>query len=316
MEILNNIWTALTTENEKLIGIFSLPLCFVEIYIFMLIFTRFLNIQTTKKNRLLYTICASVLSILGNLLIPNPVIQLIFNLFVAILFTKIVFKVNFFIAALAQCAPYLLMTLLDYIFSNLCFIFFKIDFYNYILIPICRIPYAFVIYGTLLLIYFLMNKFYININVLNDMTTKNRIIITVNSILGLVIITAQSYLTIFYGINLPFIIGFISILSLIIYFFISIFSLTRMTKLALTTTQLENVEEYNKTLVILHDNVRVFKHDFDNIVSTIGGYITTNDMKGLSKYYDDLVEDCQRVNNLYTLNPNVINNPRCIQFTN
>lgn len=59
----------------------------------------------------------------------------------------------------------------------------------------------------------------------------------------------------------------------------------------------------------MHDSVRGFKHDFDNIVTTIGGYINTNDMGGLKNYYSQLEEDCSRVNNLYILNPDNINNP-------
>lgn len=62
----------------------------------------------------------------------------------------------------------------------------------------------------------------------------------------------------------------------------------------------------------MHDSVRGFKHDFDNIVTTIGGYIKTNDMDGLKKYYIQLEEDCQKVNNLYLLNPEIINSPRYI----
>ena len=59
----------------------------------------------------------------------------------------------------------------------------------------------------------------------------------------------------------------------------------------------------------MHDNVRGFKHDFDNIVTTIGGYVKTNDLEGLKKYYKQLEDDCQKVNNLYLLNPEIINNP-------
>ena len=59
----------------------------------------------------------------------------------------------------------------------------------------------------------------------------------------------------------------------------------------------------------MHDSVRGFKHDFDNIVTTIGGYIKTNDMEGLEKYYSQLEEDCEKVNNLYILDPDIINNP-------
>ncbi len=41
----------------------------------------------------------------------------------------------------------------------------------------------------------------------------------------------------------------------------------------------------------------------------LDGYVNTNDMKGLSIYYSQLLGDCQKVNNLYTLSPEVINNP-------
>ena len=76
----------------------------------------------------------------------------------------------------------------------------------------------------------------------------------------------------------------------------------------MTTQKLESAEAYNNTLRILHDNVRGFKHDFDNIVTTIGGYIRTEDMEGLKNYYVQLEDDCQRVNNLYILNPEIVNN--------
>lgn len=39
------------------------------------------------------------------------------------------------------------------------------------------------------------------------------------------------------------------------------------------------------------------------------GYVATEDIKGLKKYYSQLLEDCQRGNNLTTLNPSIINNP-------
>ena len=59
----------------------------------------------------------------------------------------------------------------------------------------------------------------------------------------------------------------------------------------------------------MHDKIRGFKHDFDNIVQAIGGYVETNDMEGLKEYYSHLQKDSARVNNLSLLNPSTINNP-------
>lgn len=41
----------------------------------------------------------------------------------------------------------------------------------------------------------------------------------------------------------------------------------------------------------------------------LDGYVGTNDMEGLKTYYSQLLGDCDKVNNLYTLSPEVINNP-------
>ena len=99
-----------------------------------------------------------------------------------------------------------------------------------------------------------------------------------------------------------------SFISLLAYFAVSICSLIQLLKLIFTTKKLESAESYNSSLQILHDSVRGFKHDFDNTITTIGGYIITNDIEGLRKYYNQLQEDCQKVNTLYLLNPSVVNN--------
>ena len=80
-------------------------------------------------------------------------------------------------------------------------------------------------------------------------------------------------------------------------------------KLDIATRDLENAESYNNSLTVLYDNVRGFKHDFDNMVNIIGGYIESNDIDGLKKYYKSLQKDCSSVRNVQMLNPNVINNP-------
>ncbi len=72
---------------------------------------------------------------------------------------------------------------------------------------------------------------------------------------------------------------------------------------------LEESQLYNKTLQMLQDNTRAFRHDFSNIVQGMAGFIDKNDMEGLKKYYSQLIEDIQHTNNLTTLSPEVVNNP-------
>ena len=89
-----------------------------------------------------------------------------------------------------------------------------------------------------------------------------------------------------------------------------------MIKLANTTRDLESAEEYNKSLEILYDKVKGFKHDFDNIVSTLDGYIENNDMSGLKEYFNEVKKDCKITNNLSIINPRTINNPGIYSLLN
>ena len=72
---------------------------------------------------------------------------------------------------------------------------------------------------------------------------------------------------------------------------------------------LEQAEQHNKTLELLQDNTRAFRHDMTNILIGMGGYIDKNDMEGLKKYHSQLLDDIKHVNNLTTLSPKVVNNP-------
>jgi two-component system sensor histidine kinase AgrC len=155
---------------------------------------------------------------------------------------------------------------------------------------------------------FIKNK-NIYLNILDEFDKKTKIILISSIILGLIVLIIQVIIMAFYTNELPIIISFLSFITLISFVILMIYTLTRVIKLTTTTKQLENAEEYNKTLQILHDNVRCFKHDYDNTVATIGGYIKTDDLDGLKKYYKELEEDVIKVSSLYMLNPNLINNP-------
>ena len=98
------------------------------------------------------------------------------------------------------------------------------------------------------------------------------------------------------------------LLYLFILLFYNIICLMQKNTISKLTQKIENLENHNDTLSSLYDNIRAFKHDFNNIVYTIGGFISNNDMENLKKYYNNLSTDCQRVNNIGVLDQKVINN--------
>lgn len=126
---------------------------------------------------------------------------------------------------------------------------------------------------------------------------------------GILAIALQCFIEFFYVEYIPLYLILASLIVLLIYFFISLYSLYRTLKLESTTQDLEAEKLYNQSLTILYDKIRGYKHDFNNIVQGLGGYISTNNMEGLKEYYNGILDDCQRTNNLALLSPDVINNP-------
>lgn len=307
MEILNNLWIALSTPNEALINIIAIPGAIIENLFVILLFTSILNMSHNIKKKLIYMLFMSCISLLIVNYVENPY-NLFINYFVAIIIIYAIYKKSIFKTIVGYAISLIILNLVSALVLNPYLAIFKINTTQLTTIPIYRLLYIFSIYLLCTLIILLLKSKNFKLNFLEDIDKKDKFIIIANLFFGIVAIIAQIIILSFYVDKLPILITFFSFISLFAYFAISIYSLTRIFKLILTTRKLQSAEEYNHSLRVLHDNVRSFKHDFDNMVTTIGGYIKTNDMKGLESYYSELVDDCQRVNNLYILNPEVVNN--------
>lgn len=308
METLQIIWNALTTENVELIKIIAIPLTFLEAYVTMLLFTTILNITSNKKQKSTFVFTFSTIAIIANLFIPSP-FNTVINILSFPILVIFIFKVNLLKAIVAEIIPYIISFLLTYQLSELYKAIFNIAMEIANTTPIYRISFSLLVQLLSFIIYIVLKKCNISINFIETLKRSNKNILLLNYIFGILIIFIQFYIQMYYNNILPIYLTLFSTISVLVYFFISFYSLSRTIKLEETSRDLEGEKLVNKSLTILHDNIRAFKHDFNNIVQAIGGYITTNDMEGLKKYYSQLLDDCQRVNNLTTLSPEVINNP-------
>lgn len=309
MEIFHQIWHSLIMPNELIIDILSIPLTFIEAFVIMLFFTTVLNIQTSKKQRTLYVIILASVSLLTNIFVPRNYCVII-NILLTPILVILIFKTSILKGLSSQLLAFVVSALLETLIIKLYLSIFNITYNDISVIPIYRLFSV----GTIYLAYyalFLITKYCnLNIRLFDNITNKkSKHILILNLVLALLSILTQFILVGFYSEHLPLYITVLNSLTLLSYTFISIYSLIKSTKLEVLSKDLEETKLYNKTLNILHDNIRGFKHDFANIVQSIGGYVDSNDIEGLKKYYSQLLEDCQRVNNLTSLNPSVINNP-------
>ena len=318
IQFLNNIWIALSSENVQLVNILLIPFGFIENYMLMSLFLIVLNVNTTLKQKALYTSVMTVVSIINLFFISSPA-NVLLNYSCMLFFIKVIFNLNLLKSCISLIISIFVFGVLNVLLQNPYLTLFNIDPNAFITTPLYRIPYLIIVYSCLLLLCIVLKKFKIikfNLELLDNLDKKTLILLAINLLVGFLALCIQLITTAFYIDIVPLIISILNFILLISFLILSIYSFTRMIKLATTRKDLQNAEEYNKSLEILYDEVKGFKHDFENIISTLDGYIENNDINGLKKYFFEIKKDCKITNNLSILNPRIINNPGIYSLLN
>jgi len=307
MEILNNIWVAVSTENKILVDILLVPFGIVESLLMMMLILFISNAIPTKKQKIIYAILIFFVMKFTNYIIANP-FNVFINYFVMFIAACLILKITFLNSLISTIFSAIIINLVTTLILNPFITLFGISTNELSVIPIYRILYVTTVYIPILIVIMILKHRGYRITFVESLDKNTKRMIFITMLLGLLTVVIQSITLFYYVDTLPILITFLNFISFFVYFTINIYALTRAFKLVSTAKKLQSAEEYNKTLHVLHDGVRCFKHDFDNTVTTIGGYIATEDMKGLKDYYSQLVDDCQSVNNLYLLDPDSVKN--------
>lgn len=306
MQILQNVWTALTTENEGLVSILTIPLSFIEAYISMILFILLFKIVSTNKQKILYITIFSIIGCIIRSCLPDPY-SIYLNIIICLLLIILIFKINLLKAIICLVFPMAIETIISFLLLKIFNIFFNIDYYSATYTPIYRTIFSLVEYFIMYIFYLTLKHF--NYQLIYKLSLREKLLFSFTFIFGILSIFSQMYIIVYYTNLLPTFIVLLSISSLIIFFILNIYSYISTSKLNIAKQTLNETLLMNKTLTILNDKIRAFRHDFNNIIQAFGGYIQAKDIDGLEKYYSQLLKDCQEVNNLTGLNPESINNP-------
>lgn len=317
-QLLNNIWCALSTENPVLMNIIMVPANIIESFLSMEIFLTIFNVRASKKQIFWYLITTVIISRLSDNFILAP-FNVILNYACIVIFIKLIFGFSMLKCFLSLIASSFAFGLLSTLIQNPYLRLLGISTETGMNTPIYRLSFLLLLYISMSILLITLKKFKnikFSFDLFDTLDKKTLRILYVNIFVGFLTLGLQLVITAFYMDIVPVIITLLSFILLIAFLVLSIYSFTRMIKLANTRRDLECAEEYNKSLEILYDKVKGFKHDFDNIVSTLDGYIETNDMPGLKKYFDEVKKDCKITNNLSIINPRTINNPGIYSLLN
>lgn len=99
-----------------------------------------------------------------------------------------------------------------------------------------------------------------------------------------------------------------SIQMMIFCTFIFVF-LKRSNEYEKTQNELRLSELHNKTMISMVDGVRILKHDFNNIIQALSGYVSTKQYDKLEEHINSVMQECTNINNLSAITPELFNDP-------
>ena len=303
MGFLNNLFSYFSSYNSMLINSFSVIfIIFIENSLKLKLVKLVSDLKTSTKQNVLYIILLSVFMVCLEFFIDNN-----YNIFIGYIFNFIliyfIFKMNLFKTFLTISIS-ILIFMFSYIFVLVPFIkIFNISYLMIQQIPLYYIAFLLIFYTIVALFLIAINYTKFKIDYLDCLNRKSKILFTIYNIfsISLIYIFGNNCLKLDENI-------FVNYIFTIFYFIGNIVIYILITKYSSLKLDLEVANNYNQVLSNINDTVRAFKHDFANIIASIGGFISTNDMLGLKKFYFSLETDYNELNNLYTLNPELISN--------
>ena len=291
---------------------------FVEAYLVLTVLLLIFDMDASSNQKFL---CAFFMVIIGKItstLLPQPFSLILNYCSLAILIT-LIFKINILKSLTTLTLTVFIFGLVNTLIQKPYLTILDISLDTFMDTPKYRITYLIISYsffGLFILVFKRFNNIKLKINTLDSLDNKTVIILATNLLLAVFLLFMQFVITAYYIDIVSVYINLLNLLLLIAFLILSTHCFIHVLELTITRKDLAYAEECNKSLKILYDKVKGFKHDFDSIVSSLNGYIEQNDMNGLKQYFSEVKKDCKIADDLALINPRTINNPGIYSLLN
>ena len=112
MEIFSNIWNVLTTENEFVTKLFTIPTVPIEAWLAIILITNILKLKLSQNQKTLYIVFLTIISLISKFIIPSPY-NILFNYLFMFIEIKLVFKTNIIKSLLCTIFPTIMFALIS-----------------------------------------------------------------------------------------------------------------------------------------------------------------------------------------------------------
>ena len=294
----------LFSENVVLTKLISIVMAFAELLICRIFFIKAFNLNFSKKRTLLYFCISFPLEIINICISPLAFFPFI-NIAILFVVLSFLFRKEFKHSTFFLILPFTIFQVLKLFFTYTIAFIFDIQPSSMAKVPIIR---PFIIIPSYLIIFSLMkvfNKMKLSKNFYNGLDTPSKFIIHIFSFACLfsVLLNGHFLYCAFSTVSFAFVLLNMLLISIVIILLIKILKLQR------AETNLDCEKKSYVTLSNSYDGIREFKHDFSNIMQSIGGYLFANDFEGLKSYYSSIFKDCDELKKLAVFNKDVLNSP-------
>lgn len=298
-------------SNELIKWLIINMLCetlFASLDVFL--YTSLFRIKVKNKTKWKVIPIFGIARTLFLILIPTPFNRMC-NLLVAIVLFYFIFERKIENCILGEVINAITFIITETIFAKLCCILnpnvdtYASGLYNVTYVASLKIS----VFIARLLICHIVKERKIILKISDNLSKKNRNNIIIVSILEYIIIFFNELEMTMYITDFPYSIFIVDMVSIIICFYISMKAILRISILEEQDIKIHELTSYNKTLSIMYDSIRGFRHDFSNFIQALDGYVKVNNIEGIQKMSASIVQECKNVNNMEILDPQIINNP-------
>ncbi len=269
-----------------------------------------------KQNMMKIFVFQYALLLILKTIIPQDYIK-VMDIIIIIVSYIIFFKMHFEKAILAEEINVILLCIFESVFAKIYSIIFSMSYLPSeinVLIYKSLISISPIILK--LVLYHIINSKNIKIDIDEDIEAKGKLEIMVIAICSLILIvlTEDELVN-----NMKMICNtmyFIINGLLVSYFWVITTTVAKISEVDKENKKIQCLEGSNERLQSNYDDVRSFRHDFNNIMQSIGGYIVTKDLEGLEKMYKSITKECQDINNKQSINKDVITDPALYNLIN
>ncbi|OPZ88151.1 MAG: Sensor histidine kinase CitA [Firmicutes bacterium ADurb.Bin419] len=284
-----------------------------EVVVGVLLFVIF-NLEINWRKVLKYATIMGLTSSISNVFLPqsNKYASLVYMIvFIASAMLSIMFLYKFsFLKSLSTvCIVYFLKTIVTLTCLPIFKLLFREGFNATNASLFEQVTSQIIALTLLLLITMIISLFKIKIHIPEDLGKKRALTVVINIVLSVLLLfpnliyiqevmnTRSTPLLIYNSVSLIFVVV------------LNVVNFLRLGEMEFLKENAVFQELYIKTLNEMIDSLRGFKHDHNNMMQVISGYIAAQDMDGLKKFHSQMMSESRKLNNIIPLNSYIKHNP-------